>query len=68
MQKINKRQGMMLCAAGLLVFVMLTVFVRLGTRQILVKRAHWDNWITQTVLWGNDDLQIKKSDDKSVKI
>ena len=68
MRKIDKRQGMMLCAAGLLVFVMLTVFVRLGTRQILVKRAHWDNWITQTVLWGNDDLQIKKSDDKSVKI
>ena len=57
MQKINKRQGLMLCAAGLLVIVMLTVFVRLGTRQVLVKRAHMDNVITRTILYGNMELQ-----------
>lgn len=57
MQKIDKRQGLMLCAAGLLVFVMLTVFVRLWTSKVLVKRAHMDNVITQTILYGNVDLQ-----------
>lgn len=69
MRKINKRQGLMLCAAGILVMVMLTVFARVGTRQVLVKRAHMDNFITQTVLCGSEDLQkIKKSEDESVKI
>ena len=69
MRKIDKRQGLMLCAAGLLVVVMLTVFVRLGTRQVLVKRAHMDNFITQTVLYGNDELQEhKKSEEENVKI
>lgn len=58
MRKIDKRQGLMLCAAGLLVVVMLTVFVRLGTRHVLVKRAHMDNFITQTILYGNADLQM----------
>jgi hypothetical protein len=48
----------MLCAAGLLVVVMMTVFVRLGTTHILVKRAHMDNFITKTVLYGNGDLQM----------
>ena len=66
---MNKRQGLMLCAAGLLVVVMLTVFARLGTRQVLVKRAHMDNFITQTVLYGNDELQgHKKSAEENVKI
>ena len=55
---MNRRQGLMLCAAGLLVVVMMTVFVRLGTTHILVKRAHMDNFITKTVLYGNDDLQM----------
>ena len=69
MRKVNKRQGLMLCAAGLLVVVMLTVFARLGTRQVLVKRAHMDNFITQTVLYGNDELQEhKKSEEENVKI
>ena len=69
MRKIDKRQGLMLCAAGLLVVVMLTVFARLGTRQVLVKRAHMNNFITQTVLYGNDELQEhKKSEEENVKI
>lgn len=55
---MNRRQGLMLCAAGLLVVVMMTVFVRLGTTHILVKRAHMDNFITKTVLYGNGDLQM----------
>ena len=58
MRKMNRRQGLMLCAAGLLVVVMMTVFVRLGTTHILVKRAHMDNFITKTVLYGNGDLQM----------
>ncbi len=57
MRKLNRRQGLMLCAVGILVLVMLTVFVRLGTTHILVKRAHMDNFITKTVLYGNVELQ-----------
>ena len=57
MRKIDKRQGLMLCAAGLLVLVMLTVFVRLATSKVLVKRVHLDNTITQAILYGNADLQ-----------
>ena len=68
MRKINKRQGLMLCAAGLLVLVMLTVFVRLGTRQILVKRAHMDNFVTQTVLCDNEELRREKPRKESEKI
>lgn len=56
----------MLCAAGLLVLVMLTVFVRLGTTHVLVKRVHMDNFITRTVLYGNENLQTAKQD--AVKI
>ena len=58
MRKINRRQGLMLCATGLLMVMMLTVFVRIGTRQILVKRARMDNFVTKTVLYGNADLQM----------
>ena len=57
MRKIDKRQGLMLCAAGLLVIVMLTVFIRLGTSKVLVNRAHMDNAITQIILYGNSNLQ-----------
>ena len=65
MQKINKRQGLMLCAAGLLVIVMLTVFVRFGTRHILVKWAHMDNFVTQTILFDNEALRRIKITDKN---
>lgn len=68
MRKIDKRQGLMLCAAGILVLVMLTVFVRLGTTHILVKRAHMDNFITQMILYGNADLQKVGSSGANVKI
>ena len=68
MRKIDKRQGLMLCAAGILVLVMLTVFVRLGTTHILVKRAHMDNFITQMILYGNADLQKIGSSGANVKI
>ena len=57
MRKINRRQGLMLCAAGILVLVMLTVLARLGTTKVLVKRVHLDNFITQMILYGNADLQ-----------
>lgn len=68
MRKINKRQGLMLCAAGLLVLVMLTVFVRLGTRHVLVKRAHMDNFITRMILYGNAELQMFDAKASSEKI
>ena len=57
MQKINKRQGMMLCAVGLLVLVMISVFLRMFTAKVLVSRVHMNNFITRLVLHGNDDLQ-----------
>lgn len=68
MQKINKRQGLMLCAVGLLVLVMITVFLRLVTAKVLVSRAHMDNVITQMVLYGNADLQRKDGQTKIEKI
>lgn len=67
MRKIDMRQGLMLCAAGILVLVMLTVFARLGTTHILVKRAHMDNLITQIILYGNDDLRQIKPKAKQAK-
>lgn len=68
MQKINKRQGLMLCAVGLLVLVMVTVFVRLVTAKVLVSRARMDNAITQMVLYGSADLQKSDSQEKIEKI
>ncbi|TYZ19954.1 DHHW family protein [Selenomonas ruminis] len=62
MRKFNIRQGLMLCASGLLVMVMLTVFMRLGTTHIMVKRAHMDNVVTQTILYDNADLQMEKKE------
>ena len=57
MQTIDKRQGLMLCAVGILILVMITVFVRLMTAKVLVNRIHMDNIVTQTILYGNVNLQ-----------
>ena len=56
-ERINWRHGIMLLAAGILVLLMLTVFVRFGARHILVKWARVDNCITQTILYDNTGLQ-----------
>lgn len=64
MQTIDRRQGLMLCAAGLLILVMITVFVRLLTAKVLVNRVQMDNIITRTILYGDADLQ--KSDSKDM--
>lgn len=47
----------MLCAAGLLVAMMLTIFIRFGVRQLIVKRAHMDNIITRTIFYDNEALR-----------
>lgn len=62
MQRIDKRQGLMLCAVGGLILVMITVFVRLVTAKVLVNRVHIDNFITQTILYGNTNLQKSESE------
>ena len=68
MGKINKRQGLMLCAAGMLVVVMLTVVARWGATHILVKYAHMDNFITRMILYGNADLQMIYTKEPQKKI
>ena len=64
MQKINKRQGLMLCSTGLLVVVMLSVLVRFGTWHILIKRANMDNFITEAIFVDYDTLHRLKSNVK----
>ena len=52
MRKINLRQGLMLTAAGVMVVMLVTVLVRMGTKDVLVDKVRMDNGITQGVLTG----------------
>lgn len=52
MRKINLRQGLMLTAAGIMVLMLGTVLVRMGTKNILVDKFRMDNSFTQGVLTG----------------
>ncbi len=53
------------CMAGcfaLLCLITASIFVRLFTVQILMKRMHMDNSITRTILFGNTELQVRTED------
>ena len=52
MRKINLRQGLMLAATGIMVLMLVTVLVRMGTQRVLVNNAKLDNHFTQTMLTG----------------
>ena len=51
------RRGCMLFCVGVLVLALLTIFVRFGTEQVLVKRLHLDNVLTRAVLFDNAALR-----------
>ena len=61
---MNGKEKWMLACAVFLVLVMGSVFLRLGTAQILVKKLHIDNIWTEIVLWDNKELRnIKPKSD-----
>ncbi len=68
MQNINKQQGLMLCAAGLLVVVMMTIFLRFVTTHIFVKKMHVENSITRLILLGDNSLLDNKPRDMMQRI
>lgn len=57
MKIISFREKAMLLCMLVLIFFFISIFVRLGARQILIKRLHWDNAITQTIFLDNKSFQ-----------
>jgi hypothetical protein len=58
----SKKAAIYVCT-GILICMMFTIFVRIGTRQILVKKLGMDNRFTQLVLFDNSKLQEGKNMD-----
>lgn len=58
MKAINFREKAMLSCMLVLILFFMTIFIRLGTRLVLVKKLHWDNAVTQTILFDKKELQI----------
>ncbi|MGN1231106.1 MAG: hypothetical protein ACI4TP_04325, partial [Anaerotignum sp.] len=57
MNAIDFRKKIMLCCLMVLVLFMASIFLRLGTRQVLVKKMGMDNAFTQMVLFDAPTLQ-----------
>ena len=49
MKIISFREKAMLLCMLVLIFFLISIFVRLGAKHILIKRLHWDNAITHTI-------------------
>lgn len=64
MNVVDFRGKVMLCCLMVLVVFMAGIFLRLGTRQMLVKRLGIDNAFTQMVLFDRQELQVKEGDKK----
>lgn len=64
MNVVDFRGKVMLCCLMVLVVFMAGTFLRLGTRQMLVKRLGMDNAFTQMVLFDRQELQVKEGDKK----
>lgn len=64
MNVVDFRGKVMLCCLMVLVVFMSGIFLRLGTRQVLVKRLGMDNAFTQMVLFDRQELQVKEGDKK----
>lgn len=64
MNVVDFRGKVMLCCLMVLVVFMSGIFLRLGTRQVLVKRLGMDNAFTQMVLFDRQALQVKEGDKK----
>lgn len=59
MDKIDFREKIMLCCIMVLVLVLSSILLRLGTRQVLVKKMRMDNGFTRMVLFDAPNLQNK---------
>ena len=69
MKSIGFREKIMLCCLMVLVLFMTSIFLRLGTRQIFVKKMGMDNAFTRMVLFDAPTLQYKsKSNVKGIFI
>lgn len=64
MNVVDFRGKVMLCCLMVLVVFMSGIFLRLGTRQVLVKRLGMDNAFTQMVLFDRQELQVKEGEKK----
>lgn len=64
MNVLDFRGKVMLCCLMVLVVFMSGIFLRLGTRQVLVKRLGMDNAFTKMVLFDRQELQGKEGENK----
>ena len=55
----NWRQKVMLTCFAVLILAMGTVFIRLGTAQLLIKRLHQDNMVTRLVFQDDPDIRLR---------
>lgn len=53
------RQKVMLTCFAVLILAMGTVFIRLGTAQVLIKRLHQDNVVTRLVFQDDPDIRLR---------
>lgn len=65
MKAINFREKVMLSCMLVLIFFFASIFIRLAAVQIFVKRLHWDNSLTQAILFDNEVL--RKIDSRSLQ-
>ena len=68
MKIISFREKAMLLCMLVLIFFFISIFVRLGAKQILIKRLHWDNAITHTIFFDNKILQRIEENAKHRKV
>lgn len=61
MGTISFREKVMLSCMFVLLFFLASIFIRLGTRFVLVEQLHWDNGITRFVLFDRPDMQLSGS-------
>ena len=62
MKAINFREKAMLSCMLVLILFFMTIFIRLGTRLVLVKKLHWDNAVTQFVFLDRKEMQWIEND------
>ena len=68
MKIISFREKAMLLCMLVLIFFFISIFVRLGTKMILVNKLHWDNAITQTIFFDSKRWQRTEVDAKHKKV
>lgn len=62
------RQKVMLTCFAVLILAMGTVFIRLGTAQLLIKRLHQDNVVTRLVFQDDPDIRLRNQAKPEKKI